>query len=112
MNGNDPEEIVSKFYVMSEFVKPYLNVLELLLKMHDEHVYRYGENDFYPPHVLEVDRFSEFEGSEMIYTDKNFSWAIYFSHEDTVAFAGSIVDMVRNLLKDEKDNFNKFIWHD
>ncbi len=112
LNGNFPEEIVSTFFVMSDYVKPYLNVLEVLLKMRDEHVYRYGENNFYPPHVLEVDRFNEFEGLEMIYTDKDFSWAIYFSHEDTVAFAGSIVDMVKNLLKDEKENFNKFVWQD
>ena len=112
LNGNFPEEITSKFYVMSEYAKPYLHVLELLLKMRDEHVYRYGENNFYPPHVLEVDGFSEFKGLEMIYTDKDFSWAIYFSHEDTVAFAGSIVDMVKNLLKDERENFNKFVWDD
>ena len=46
----------------------------------------------------------------MIYTDKDFSWAIYFSHENTVAFAGSIVPTVKELLANEKEHWDKFEW--
>lgn len=52
----------------------------------------------------------EYGGCETIYTDKDFSWAIYFSHEDTVAFAGSIVPKAKELLSTKKEYWNKFEW--
>ena len=47
----------------------------------------------------------------MIYTDKDFSWAIYFSHENTVAFAGTIVPKVKEMMSKEKEHWNKFEWN-
>ena len=52
--------------------------------------------------------FVEHGGHETIYTDKFFSWAIYFSHENTVSFAGSIVPMAKILLSNEISHWDKF----
>ena len=52
----------------------------------------------------------EYGGCETIYTDKDFSWAIYFFHEDTVAFAGSIVPKAKELLSTKKEYWNRFEW--
>ena len=41
-------------------------------------------------------------------TDKDFSWAIYFSHEYTVAFAGKIVPKVKKLLSAYEAHWDKF----
>ena len=52
--------------------------------------------------------FGEYSGSETIYTDQQFTWAIYYSHENTVSFAGSIVPKVKDLLLPVKDHWDKF----
>lgn len=110
LEGDEPKEIHEKFFVMSKYFKPYVKELENLLCLKLYHTYRYGVTVFYPYHVMETDSFVEFHGVEMIYTDKDFKWAVYFSHEDTVAFAGTIVDSVKEILKNESDHFNVFEW--
>ena len=72
---------------------------------------KYGENDFRPQNCIETVEMNEYGGLEIIYTDKAFSWAVYFSHEDTVAFAGSIVPQIKELLSKEKEHWNKFEWN-
>lgn len=108
LTGNEPEEIPEKFFVMLDCLRPYMKQLEQLLGLPQTHVYSYGENDFRPPNCVETVELNEYGGLETIYTDRDFSWAIYFSHEDTVAFAGSIVPKVRALLASEKDRWNKY----
>lgn len=108
--GNEPEEIEEKFYIMFQYLEPYQKALEKLLGLPQTHIYSYGETAFMPEHCEEVAELIEYGGCESIYTDKDFSWAIYFSHEDTVAFAGAIVPKVKELLCAEKEHWDKFEW--
>ncbi len=69
-----------------EFTEDHLPELkETILSLTSQRIYEIEEfgNDF------EVDH-TEFDPdkTEVIYTDKNFSWVIYTSHEDTIAFGG------------------------
>ena len=64
-----------------------------------------------PQNCIETVELNEYSGCETIYTDKDFSWAIYFSHENTVAFAGSIVPKIKELLSNESEHWNKFEWN-
>ncbi len=45
-------------------------------------------------------------GCESIYTDKDFTWAGYFSHENTVTFAGAIVPFAKELLAKEQKHWD------
>ena len=47
-------------------------------------------------------------GCEVAYTDKDFRWLIYFSHEGTVTFAGSFVPQVKNILRNETAHWNRW----
>ncbi len=108
--GEEPRRIEEKFYVMFDYIEPHINEISKLIGLPDAHIYEYSERDIFPDHCIETTEIPEYGGHETIYTDKNFSWAIYFSHEDTVAFAGSIVSKVKEILAKEKDHFNKFEW--
>lgn len=108
LEGDAPKWISEKFFVMFNYLEPYIKQLEQIMGLPHAHLYRYGECDLTLQHCSETVEFDEYGGHETIYTDKDFSWAIYFSHEDTVAFAGSIVPKVKELLSDEKEHWNKF----
>ncbi len=108
--GDEPQKIADKFFVMLDHVEPYLKQIEQIIGLPQTHIYEYGEYDFRPPYCIETDALREYGGCEMIYTDKDFSWAIYFSHENTVAFAGSIVTAVKELLSKKKEFWDKFQW--
>lgn len=108
--GNEPEEVEDKFYIMLHYLEPYRKELEKLLGLPQTHIYSYSEMTFTPEHCVETVELEDYGGSESIYTDKDFSWAIYFSHEDTVAFAGAIVPKVKELLRAEKEHWDKFEW--
>lgn len=108
--GDEPKEIPEKFFVMFDYFEPYRKQIEQITGLPDTPIYSYGENDFRPPNCLETVEIIEYGGCETIYTDKDFTWAIYFSHENTVAFAGSIVPRVKELLSKEAEHWNKFEW--
>ena len=108
--GNEPEEISEKFFVMFDYLEPHMKELEQIIGLPQVHIYSYGENFLRPENCVETVELIEYGGHETIYTDKDFSWAIYFSHENTVSFAGSIVPMVKDLLSDEKEHWDKFEW--
>ncbi len=109
--GDEPEEIGDKFFVMFDYLEPHLKELEAILGLPQTHIYGYGESFFRSESCMESVELLEFCGGESIYTDKDFSWAIYFSHEDTVAFAGMIVPKVKELLIEEKEHWDKFEWN-
>ncbi len=109
--SDEPEEISEKFFIMFDYFEPYIKQFEQMIGFPQTHLYGYGENDFRPPNCTETAELVGYGGLEMIYTDKDFSWAIYFSHENTVAFAGSIVPQVKELLSKEKEHWNKFEWN-
>ena len=108
--GDEPKEISEKFFIMYDYFEPYMKQLEQLIGLPQTHIYSYGETVFRPPHCFEIDEIIETGRCEGIYTDKDFSWAIYFSHENTVAFAGEIVPKVKKLLANETEHWNKFEW--
>lgn len=98
-------------FIMFHYAEPYMEKLSRLLGLPFTRIYRYGERDrAYPEHCLETEVLTEYGGLESIYTDKEFTWAVYFSHENTVTFAGAIVPLVKKLLEEEKDHWNKFEW--
>ena len=106
--GDEPQKVSDKFFVMFDYLEPYMEQLPQLIGLPDTHIYSYGENCIYPEHCLETVEFGEYSGSETIYTDQQFTWAIYYSHENTVSFAGSIVPKVKDLLLPVKDHWDKF----
>lgn len=108
--GDEPKEISEKFFIMFDYFEPYIKQFEQIVGLQQTHLYSYGESDFRPPNCIETVELVEYGGHETIYTDKDFTWAIYFSHENTVAFAGSIVPKVKELLLNEKEHWNKFEW--
>lgn len=106
--GDEPKEISEKFFVMFDCFEPYIKQFKQIVGLPKTHLYSYGESAFRPQHCIETDEIVGYGGHETIYTDKDFSWAIYFSHENTVAFAGSIVPKAKELLLKEKERWNKF----
>lgn len=108
--GDEPKEISEKFFIMFDYIEPYMKQVEAIIGLPQTHIYSYGESVFRPPNCIETVEIIEYGGCETIYTDRDFTWAIYFSHENTVAFAGSIVPMVKELLSKEKDHWDKFEW--
>lgn len=108
--GDEPIEIKDKFFIMFDRFEPYMTKILQIIGLPHKHIYCYGESDFRPEHCIETSELIEYGGCETIYTDKDFSWAIYFSHEFTVSFAGSIVPKVQQLLLKEKSHWDKFEW--
>jgi hypothetical protein len=108
--GDEPKEVTEKFFIMFDYFEPYMKQLEQIIGLPQAHIYSYGENFCRPENCMETVEMIEYGGHETIYTDMNFSWAIYFSHEDTVSFAGSIVPQVKELLSNEKEHWDKFEW--
>ncbi len=105
-----PKGISDKFFIMFDYAEPYMKQIEQIIGLPQTHIYRYGEVCFQPQNCVETVELIEYGGCEAIYTDKDFSWAIYFSHENTVTFAGSIVSAVKELLSKEKEHWDKFEW--
>ena len=109
--GDEPKEVSEKFFIMFDHVEPYMKQVEQIIGLPQTHIYSYVEGDISrPPNCLETVEIIEYGGCETIYTDKDFTWAIYFSHENTVAFAGSIVPKIKELLSNESEHWNKFEW--
>ena len=108
--GDEPKGISEKFFITFDRVEPYMKQIEQIIGLPQTRLYCYGENCFRPPHCIETVELIEYNESERIYTDKDFSWAIYFSHENTVTFAGSIVPKIKELLAKEREYWDKFKW--
>ena len=109
--GERPKEVTEKFFVMFDYFKPYMKQLEQMIGLPQTRMYSYGEGNYGAPNCFETVELTEYGGLETIYTDKDFSWAIYFSHENTVTFAGSIVPKAKELLAKEKEHWDKFEWN-
>ena len=69
--------------------------LAALLELPQQHAYCLFESWFEQPNCVETGELDAYAGSECFYTAKDFRWLIYFSHEETVSFAGSIVSAVK-----------------
>ncbi len=109
--GDYPKEVTEKFFVMFDYFEPYMKQFEQMIGLPQTHMYSHGEGNSRLNYCHETVELTEYGGHETIYTDKDFSWAIYFSHENTVTFAGSIVPKAKELLAKEKAHWDKFEWN-
>lgn len=103
LGADYPKEIREKIFVTEKNAAPKMDSIIALAQKNGKRVYRYGECDYPLCYCEETDDMSE-HGIEQAYTDKAFSWFIYFSHEGTVAFAGSILPEIRKIFADELIN--------
>lgn len=97
-----------KLFLDVERVEPYEEQLLKLLGLPQERIYECSECDHNEYDCAEVDDLYGYGGSEVAYVPKDFSWIIYFSHENTVTFAGDILPMVKELLMAEREHWNKW----
>ena len=82
-------------YVTASSLEGRLDELGTLLHLSEKHAFCMGEGWFNLPNCVETGELSDYAGSECFYAAKDYRWLIYFSHEDTVSFAGSIVPMIK-----------------
>lgn len=96
-------------FVMTDYMEAHFDEICRLIGIPGRHIFMYGES-WYPgvPGCAEVEEIVGYGGCEVAYTDPDFNWIIYFSHEDTVTFAGSILPEIRQILKDEKAHWNQW----
>ena len=83
------------FYLPASSLEGRLVELGALLHLPEKHAFCLGESWFTLPNCVETGELSDYAGSECFYAAKDFRWLIYFSHEETVSFAGSIVPMIK-----------------
>ena len=98
----------NKLFLSVDWFEPYCDRLRQILGLPESRVYEYGESYFDDGQLLEVDDMTGYGGNECAYLPKNLSWIIYFSHEGTVTFAGSILPMVQELLDSEREHWNQW----
>ena len=109
--GPAPELTFEMLFLMASYIEPYMEQIRQWMGLPYAHIYEYGEwYHAYPPHCLETVELGDCSGCESIYTDKDFTWAVYFSHENTVTFAGAIVPFAKELLAKEREHWNRFEW--
>lgn len=97
-----------KLFLNVEYLMPHWDRLCQLLGSPGCRLYEYGESLYDDGQLLEVDVIDEYCGCECAYLPKDLSWIIYFSHEETVTFAGDILPMVKELLAGERDHWNRW----
>ena len=97
-----------KLFFPADRLEPYLVRLRRLLGLPDRHIYEYGEGCGESSQLALVDDIYGYGGFECMCLPEDLSWAVYFSHEDTVTFAGSILGAVKELLADEREHWNKW----
>ena len=104
LDGTDSE---GRLFLMTEHVEPHMEEIKDFLGLPHTHMYAIGETN-YPAQksAFETAELIPYSGLETAYTNKEFTWMIYFSHENTVTFAGSIVLGIQELLADEKEHWN------
>lgn len=105
LNGGFDE---SKLFLNVEYLEPYWDRLCRMLGLPENRLYTYGESYFDDGALSEVDEINGYGGNEVVYLPKDLSWIIYFSHEDTVTFAGAILPMVKELLLPEQEHWNRW----
>lgn len=106
--GGEPQKVSEKCYFMSEHIEPYWADICKLVGIPEKRVYALCDSAYQIPFCMETEDMTFDECSETVYTNYDFTWMIYFSHEDTVAFAGDIVPKVKTLLKDKAEHMNRY----
>lgn len=109
LNGMSGNEML---FISPKRIEPYLGAIRQLLGLPQNHIYEYGEARYDRLHCAEVEELENYSGCETAYCPKDFSWIIYFSHENTVTFAGTIVPQIKEILRSEMEHWNRFEWDD
>lgn len=95
-------------FLMADYVEGYWPQIEILLGLTEKRIYSCGESDYSGLECAEVTEIVGYGGFETAYCPKDFSWIIYFSHEETVTFAGSILPEIRKILEPERAHWNRW----
>ena len=106
MNGQESRE--DRLFLHMDHVEDYLLEIERFLGLPENHIYSYGEGDCAGRDCMEMAELVGYNGFENACCDKDFTWLIYFSHEETVTFAGSILPEIRKLLEPEREHWNRW----
>ena len=101
-----------RFFIASQWVAPHWDEIRRLLDLPRKHIYEYGESAYGPFYCSEVDDLDPDAGVEYACCAMDFSWLIYFSHENTVTFAGTIVPRILEILHADREHWNRFEWID
>lgn len=91
-----PKADVTEYFETDRFVNDFgiSQLQELLKELGYNQLWELTELD--EDKLVSVDELNEYEGTEVIYCGVDAEWAIYFSHENTVTFAGEkIVSAVK-----------------
>jgi len=103
LNGMSGED---KLFIAPQYLEPYWGEIQQAIGLPDQHIYEYGEEWYDCIHCVEVDAIEDYSGCEVAYCPKDFSWIIYFSHENTVAFGGTILSRIKEILHCEREHWN------
>lgn len=106
--GDEPVEVTNKFFIMAKYVAPYWDEIRDYLLKENNRIYSYGQSFYDINFCIETSTIDNIEHEEWIYTDKCFKWFIYFSHEGTVSFAGTIVPDIKEILQKEKEHWDRY----
>lgn len=106
--GEEPQSVSDKFFIMKKYIVPYWNDICSYIFKENSRIYSYGESFYDIKFCIETSTIDNTEHQEWIYTDKCFKWFIYFSHENTVSFAGSIIPDIKEILQKEKEHLDHY----
>ncbi|MGM9597323.1 MAG: hypothetical protein ACI3XO_05870 [Eubacteriales bacterium] len=116
--GEEAEKIIKRIqevwqyntddFIMFEYLEPYWNSIFDLIGLPHKHIYSYGTSVYDITFCIETARMQTERYCDRVYTDKNFTWFIFFCHEGTVHFSGSIVEDIKKILSEEKEHWNKY----
>lgn len=97
-----------KLFIAPKWVELHLDEIYHLLGLPQNSVYLYAESFPSQPACAEVNELLFYNGCESAHCPKDFSWIIYFSHENTVTFAGTIVPQIKQIFANEKVHWNQW----
>ena len=106
LNGQEIRE--DRLFIHLDYAEEYLPRIEALLGLQENHIYCYGEANRPGLDCMEIAELVGCDGLENACCDREFSWIIFFSHEETVTFAGSILPQIREMLEPEKAHWNRW----
>lgn len=106
MNGQEIRE--DCLFLHTDHVEDYWPRIEQLLGLPEKHIYCYGEGDCAGRDCMEMTELDGYNGFENACCGQDFFWLVYFSHEETVTFAGSILPRIREILAPEKTHWNRW----
>lgn len=106
LDGQEVRE--DRLFLHTDHVEDYWAQIDSLLGLPENHIFSLGECILPGLDCGEEAELVGYGGLETAYCPKDFGWIIYFSHEETVTFAGSILPKIREILEPEKEHWNRW----